>query len=143
MKELPAIVALYEELDGDLDRQRSSARMQGDQVQVERIERKQRQNDQAYFVLAWGQLETAITGACRDAIRKGRLHSDWRVRRTWNLYNPEDKRLSGLRFEDRASLVLDASVGEGSPFAMTAKYYALRNQIAHGTLSPIALTFLA
>jgi hypothetical protein len=136
VKDLQAIVALYNELDGGLDQQLSSARSRGDRSQMERIERKRRLNDQAFFVLAWGQLETAITEACRNVIRAGRSHADWRVRRIWELYDPDDRRLSGLRFEDSASLVLDRSTGKGGPFAMTVEHYAIRNQIAHGAFRP-------
>ena len=91
-------------------------------------------NDQAYFLLCWGQLEQEIDEACRDAIRKRRLNPDWQVRRGWDLYNPDDRRLSGLSFDDRAALVLDRRGGPGSPYARTMGAYELRNKIAHGRL---------
>jgi hypothetical protein len=71
------------------------------------IEAKQRINDQAYFVLCWGQLEAAIDDICRTAIRNRQSSGNWAVRRAWDLYNPNESRLSGLRFEDRTALVLD------------------------------------
>ena len=57
-------------------------------------------------MLAWGQLETDIDDACRDAIRHGQSHGEWRSRRAWSLYNPDDRRLSGLSFENRLTLVV-------------------------------------
>ncbi len=131
MKDLPAIAALYAEVDNFLDSLRDPAsRSPGDTIQ-----QKLRINDQAYFVLAWGQLESAIDDACRRAIDKGRSHRDWRQRRSWSLYNPQDRRLSGLRFEDRAALVLDPDT-EGREYALAMQHYNIRNQIAHGTLLP-------
>lgn len=134
MKELPHIRALYLELDAGLEAQRVAARGSSDPSLVDRVEQKQRINDQAYFVLCWGQLELSIDETCRNAIRKRRADSNWNMRRAWDLYNPDEKRLSGLRFEDRTALVLDQNAGSGSPWAKVMNYYALRNQIAHGNL---------
>ncbi len=116
-----------------LEAQRADALGNNDSPQARRIEDKLRVNDQAYFVLAWGQLEDAIDDACRDAIRRGQSLADWRRRRAWTLYNPADRRLSGLRFEDRAALVLERG-GTPDHYAIAMKHYNVRNQIAHGTL---------
>ncbi len=129
VKDLPAIAALYTEVDNFLDSLRDPTSDAAGDV----IEQKLRINDQAYFVLAWGQLESAIDDACRRAIDKGRSQRDWRQRRSWSLYNPEDRRLSGLRFEDRAALVLDPDA-EGREYSLAMQHYNIRNQIAHGTL---------
>ena len=101
MTDLRAIVGLYEDIDGSLETLRQAAETAGAEDERGQIEHRQTINDQAYFILAWGQLEAAIEEACRDAIRVGRENSDWRQRRVWNLYNPEDRRLSGPRFQDR------------------------------------------
>ena len=130
MKDLPAIAALYTEIDNYIETLRDSSAQDGPS---EVIERKLRFNDQAYFVLAWGQLESAIDDACRKAIRRGRGQRDWRSRRSWSLYNPDDRRLSGLRFEDRAALVLDPDA-EGREYSLVMQHYNIRNQIAHGAL---------
>ena len=129
VKHLPAIAALYTEADNCLDNLRDSASATGAGI----VEQKLHINDQAHFVLAWGQLEIAINDACRRAIEKGRNQRDWRQRRPWSLYNPEDRRLSGLRFEARAALVLDPDA-EGREYSLAMKHYNIRNQIAHGTL---------
>jgi len=134
VRDLPHILAVYQEIDATLEASRSAARAIGDANTVSSIELKQRINDQAYFVLCWGQLETAIDDRCRAAIRARRASGNWAVRRAWDLYNPDDDRLSGLSFEDRVALVLDRSAGPGSPWAKVMRYYALRNQIAHGEL---------
>jgi hypothetical protein len=134
VRHLPLIQSVYLEIDAELEVHRSTARANGDANAVNRIEARQRINDQAYFVLCWGQLETAIDDTCRVAIRNRQSSGNWAVRRGWDLYNPDDNRLSGLRFEDRTALVLDRSAGPGSPWAKVMGYYALRNQIAHGDL---------
>ena len=89
---------------------------------------QQRLNEQAYFVLAWGQLEAKISDACRDAIRLGQSHQEWRQRRSWSLYDSENPRLS---FRNRLTLVLDRSSDE---WKRTVELYEVRNQIAHGDL---------
>jgi hypothetical protein len=134
VRDLPFIQSVYLEVDAEFEGQRSAARVGGDANAVNRIEQKQRINDQAYFVLCWGQLETAIDDKCRAVIRKRQSSGNWAVRRAWDIYNPDDDRLSGLRFEDRTALVLDRNAGAGSPWAKVMRYYALRNQIAHGAL---------
>lgn len=132
MRDLPHVLAVYLEIDATLEAQRSNAA--GNMAVVANIDLKQRINDQAYFVLCWGQLEIAIDDMCRAAIRTRRASGNWAVRRAWDLYNPDDDRLSGLRFENRVALVLDRNAGRGSPWAKVMDYYALRNQIAHGEL---------
>jgi hypothetical protein len=132
MRDLGAIEALYVEIDSRLEQARSDAA--GNAIEVKRIESRQLLNDQAYFILCWGQLELAINDTCREAIRRRKASPDWNVRRAWDLYNPDDRRLSGLAFEDRAALVLDRAAGKGSAWARLMSYYALRNQIAHGSL---------
>jgi len=127
---------VYSEVDGHFEAQRERAVTNGEQASLAQIETKQRWNDQAYFVLCWGQLEVVIDDACRAAIRRHRAHADWEVRRAWELYNPDDRRLSGLSFEERLTLVLDRNGGRGSPFARACDFYAIRNQIAHGRLRP-------
>ena len=133
VRDLRAIVSLYEQIDSSLEKLRQAAETAGDEDDRGHIEHRQTINDQAYFVLAWGQLEAAIGEACRNAIRLGRTHPEWRHRRAWTLYNPEDRRLSGLRFAHRLSLVLD---GDTDEWRRTMRHYEVRNQIAHGSLRP-------
>ena len=129
MRDLQAIVAAYEQLDTHLEGCRSAAATgEGGR---DRIAQMQRINDQAYFVLAWGQFESSVEDACRDAIRSGQAQRDWKSSRVWSLYNPDDRRLSGLRFEDRLALVLEKG---GENWRRAMRHYNLRNQIAHGTL---------
>jgi hypothetical protein len=51
MRDLPQIIALYNEVDLALEEQRTNALDEGDEQKVQRIEAKQLINDQAYFVL--------------------------------------------------------------------------------------------
>lgn len=134
MRDLPHIRAVYLQIDSDFEGQRTEAAAVSDDDAVNKIEGKQRINDQAYFVLAWGQLETEIDRNCRAAIRNRVASGNWQIRRAWDLYNPDDDRMSGLKFEERTALVLDRKGGAGSPWAKVMNYYSLRNQIAHGTL---------
>ena len=131
MNDLRAIADLYVEVDDFLETLRDRAEAAGANTERERIEHKQRINDQAYFVLAWGQLEDDIVEACRSTIRHGQTHGNWRDHRAWTLYNPDDRRLSGLSFENRLTLVLE----KGSDhWKRVLQHYSVRNQIAHGRL---------
>ena len=131
MSDLQAIAASYERIDSFLGDLRDSCDAAGEADERDRVAREQELNDQAWFVLAWGQLETDIDDACRDAIRHAQSHADWRYHRAWSLYNPDDRRLSGLSFENRLTLVLEKGSGE---WKRTMQLYNVRNQIAHGTL---------
>ena len=126
MNDLQAIAALYEQVDRFLETWFAK-----DNVTRDQITHKQSINDQAYFVLAWGQLEADIEEVCRKTIRKAQSHKSWQQRRAWSLYNPDDRRLSGLRFEQRLMLVLEKG---GDSWKKTMQFYQIRNQIAHGTL---------
>ena len=128
---LQAIAASYERIDrflGDLRDCRDAA---SEDDERDRVAREQEFNDQAWCVLAWGQLETDIDDACREALRHAQAHEDWRYRRAWSLYNPDDRRLSGPSFENRLTLVLEKGSGE---WKRAMELYNVRNQIAHGTL---------
>jgi hypothetical protein len=131
MKNLAQIIAAYSKIDADFEKERSAAQSAG--KKTSKIDDNQRINEQAYFVLCWGQLETEIDAACRKAIKKRKDHTDWRLRQGWDLYNPDDKRLSGLIFEDRVRLILDTKKYE-TEWKLTMKHYQVRNQIAHGAL---------
>lgn len=99
-------------------------------------------NDQAYFLPCWGQLENEINLRCRNAIRWRRNDASWQIRRAWDLYGPDDSRLSGLSFDDRVKLVLDQQEGRGSPYAIAVAHYGIRNRIAHGQLEWIRIAVL-
>ena len=131
MSDLRAIAAVYEQVDLHLQSLRDTEDRAGEDPAPEPVDEEQRINDQAYFVLAWGQLEADIEEACREAIREGQSHEDWRHRRAWSLYNPDDRRLSGLSFENRLTLVIEKG---SEDWKRTMELYNVRNQIAHGAL---------
>jgi hypothetical protein len=134
MKSLPQIEALYEEVDRAFDEQRHAALAASEEAATQRIEHKQLINDQAYFVLCWGQLEAEIDEACRAAIRRRQGNANWDMRRGFDFYDVDDRRLSGLPFDRRVAVVLDRNGGPGSPYAKVMAYYETRNKIAHGRL---------
>ena len=128
MSDFDAIVALFQQIDNSLEDLRERHYAAGEADERDRIARRQKLNEQAYFVLAWGQLEADIDDACRDAIRLGKSREDWRHRRAWSVYDEENPRLS---FRNRLTLVLDRSTDE---WKRTLELYQVRNQIAHGDL---------
>ena len=128
MRDLEAIAASFLQVDDSLEDLRDRHHAAGEAEERDRVARQQRLNEQAYFVLAWGQLEAEVGEACRDAIRLGKSHEEWRQRRTWSLYDSENRRLS---FRNRPRLVLDQTSNE---WRRTMELYDVRNQIAHGDL---------
>ena len=56
------------------------------------------------------------------------------MRRGFDFYDPDDKRLSGLPFDRRVGMVLDRGGGPSKPYAKVIAYYETRNKIAHGKL---------
>ena len=128
MTDLEAIAALFQQVDNSLEDLREQHDAAGEADERDRVARQQRLNEQARFVLAWGQLEADIDDACRDAIRLGKSHEDWRHRRAWSVYDEDNPKLS---FRNRLTLVLDRSSDE---WKRTLELYQVRNQIAHGDL---------
>ena len=128
MSDLKAIAALYQQLDNSLEDLREQHDAAGEAGERDRVARQQRLNEQAWFVLAWGQLEAEIGDACREAIRSGQSQEEWRDRRAWSLYDSDNPRLG---FRNRLTLVLDRSSDE---WKRTLEHYEVRNQIAHGDL---------
>lgn len=128
MSNLQEIAALYEKIDNHFDDLRDRFAGAVDMTGRDRVEKEQRINDQAYFVLAWGQLEADVDDACQGVIESGRSQEDWRYRRPWSLYNPENPRLS---FKNRLRLVLRENSEE---WQLAVNHYSVRNEIAHGTL---------
>ena len=126
MKDIGRIFSVYTDIDEQFDKQLATGSPDAVARQI--------LNDQAYFLLCWGQLETEVDLRRRDAVRRRRGDPAWHVRRGWDLYNPDDPRFSGLALEDRARLVLDGQAGRGSPYALTIKHHGVRNQVAHGKL---------
>jgi hypothetical protein len=83
VRSLPQILALYEEIDTGFEQEQLTAG--ADAARISKIEENRRLNDQAYFVLCWGQLEAEINEVCREAIRRRRDSPQWNARRGWDL----------------------------------------------------------
>ena len=81
MSDLEAIADLYQQVDNSLEDLRDQFDAAGESEERDRIVRQQKLNEKACFVLAWGQLEAEIDEACRDTIRPGKSHQEWRHRR--------------------------------------------------------------
>ncbi len=69
MSDLQAVAAVYERADLHLRSLRDTEDGNGHEPDAGSAERERSINDQAYFVLAWGQLEANIDEACREAVR--------------------------------------------------------------------------
>ena len=83
MTDLQTIATLYEEIDNTLEFLRGTKSTAGNDSEPDPITHKQQINDQAYFVLAWGQLEADLVETCRETIRRAQQDTNWRARRAW------------------------------------------------------------
>ena len=126
MTDLDAIAALFQRVDSSLADLREQHEAAGEAGERDHVGRQQTLNAQACFVLARGQLAAEIDDACRDAIRLGKSHEDWRHRRAWSVYDEDNPRLS---FRNRLTPVLDRS---RDSWKRTLEQYQVRNQIAQG-----------
>lgn len=131
MNGLRTVTASFEEVDRHLADLRKAERVTGGKPLSHFRGRKRKINEQAYFLLAWGQVDADITDACGNVIRRGQSQRKWRDRRAWSLYDPDDRRLSGLRFASRLMLVLEKDEGD---WKRMIDLYSVRNRIAHGNL---------
>ena len=131
MKSLQQIGAAYEEIDASLEARRSDALDAGDTIATQRIEQKLLINDQAYFVLCWGQFEAEIEAACRAVIQRRQTNASWEMRRGFDFYSLGDKKLSGLSFREKVAIILNR---KEEAYAKEMTYYDMRNPIAHGRL---------
>ena len=129
MKLIPECLGHYNAIDQLLESELQS--IVSDTKRKLQLEQRQEINDQVYFVLSWGQLEAELNESCRAAIRRRQSNPDWTRRRAWDLCDPDDKRLSGLSFEERVSFVLDKRDHVGGEWKLVMTYYAQRNRIAH------------
>ena len=127
MNLVPQIIAAYTETEGYLLGQINDALNTNNVSRQTSLRDFRRFNDNAYFVLLWGQLENEINTKFESFILAGKAHHDWAERRNFYNYNP-----SKTKFEDRLSLLLDKQAGSGSEWALAMRYYAHRNKIAHG-----------
>ena len=87
MTNLEAISALFQKFDNYLEDLREQHDAAGQDDERALVERQQKLNEQAFFVLAWGHLEASIEKACLGAIERGKVQPDWRQQRTWRVFH--------------------------------------------------------
>lgn len=68
MSDLQAVVSAYEQIDQCLREPLATELNVGDGAVSGSIDRERRMNGQAFFLLAWGQLEAEISAACRPCV---------------------------------------------------------------------------
>ena len=127
MNLVPEIRAAYLETETYLLREFNKALDANNSLRQETIRTFRRLNDNAYFVLLWGQLENEINAKFVKFIEDGQAHTDWSERRKSYNYN-----IDKTKFDDRLSLLLNKKAGKGSSWAIAMSYYEQRNKIAHG-----------
>lgn len=126
MRHLPELQGAFDAVDAWIDQQLEAA---PDQAAATTWHRRKLINQEAYFVLAWGQFEIEIDEACREFIRRRQRNPNWEQRRALDIYNPDDPRLAGLNLEERVAFVVDKTSDDRREIV---KYYQLRNLVAHG-----------
>ena len=127
MNLVPQILAAYKETDSYLINELNNALNSNNISRQTNLQDFRRFNDNAYFVLLWGQLENEINAKFKTMIVTGQAHTDWIERRKFYNYDVDKTKL-----EDRLSLLLNKHAGKGSEWALAMRYYEHRNKIAHG-----------
>lgn len=105
----------------------------GDTQTASRQEETRVTLDRAFFVLLFGQFETAVTETFEQARNARSANPDWKSRRGWDVPAYGDRRIP---FETKLALVIDR---RGKPHSTILQAYALRNHFAHGgTREPVS-----
>ncbi len=127
MNLVPQIRAAYSETDSYLLNQLNIAPNSSNVSRQNNLQDFRRLNDNAYFVVLWGQLENEINAKFAAMISSGQAHPDWKERRKFYNYTVDK-----TKFEERLLLLIDKQAGKGSLWALAMRYYEHRNKIAHG-----------
>ena len=129
MNDLRTIAALYEQVDNHFDDLRDGSTKPARKPGVTGVEREQRINDQAYFVLAWGHLEADVDDACENAIAWGRV-----ARRVASPASVQPVRSGKTPPEFQEPSAPCPGLRPATEWRRTVEHYSVRNDIAHGTL---------
>jgi hypothetical protein len=112
LKNITEILKTYKKTNSAFERLKDKAFLRRNPNAIQQIEDQQKINNQAYFILCWGQVEKMIDRACSIKVFGGQI--------------------SRLGFKSRAKLVLGSQNSSALQFVLDC--YSLRNSIAHGDL---------
>lgn len=113
MQHIASILDAFSFVDADFERQRAAAIDSGDCQKAFQIEELQRLNEQAYFILCWGQLEAGLRRTVRN--------------------RPQQERRNFARRSFGSKV--EIAFGKDSPESRWLMvHYRQRNRIAHGEL---------
>lgn len=79
------------------------------------------------IVMLFAQFEAEVNRRCEKLIKVKTSASDWRERRAWDAFNPDN--VSTVPFLRRLALLLDKNRAE---YATARRMYLIRNSVAHG-----------
>lgn len=79
------------------------------------------------IVVLFAQFEAEVNRRCEKLIKAKTSASDWRERRAWDSFNPDN--VSVIPFLRRLALLLDKNRAE---YATARRMYLIRNGVAHG-----------
>ena len=130
MNRLSDIKATYDWFFAQYQTELVARTKKNDIVGVEKMEEKRDVLERGFFVLMFGQFETAVNAVFQDAVSARSGNVDWSRRRGWD--NPQFKNVNRVPFDTRLSMVLDRN----SPrYPKILQTYAIRNHCAHGGTS--------
>ncbi|MCY3022655.1 MAG: hypothetical protein NTW87_27060 [Planctomycetota bacterium] len=134
MKSFTEVRTSYRYADWYLASKEAAAR-----VHKQRWSRLRAINDQAYFLMMFGQLEDHVNSQCKKLVTRKKTAPRWKDRRAWDTFDPERE-----PFMNRVALLTDKG---GKAFRQVKYYYEdLRCEIAHGNTAvqmPMALITVA
>jgi hypothetical protein len=133
MRQVATIKAAYDRMAESCRTAINESVAAGDTQTTTRLEETRVTLDRAFFVLLFGQFETAVTEAFEQARNARSANPDWRSRRGWDAPAYGDRRIP---FETKLALVIDRRV---KAYGLIMQAYGLRNHFAHGgTREPVS-----
>lgn len=129
MRQLPEIMATYDWIVDQMDREGQSLTRAGERQKLEALSQKRDILERAFFVLMFGQFENDVTDKFETTRAAKITNPDWTQRRGWDVPALASKKVP---FDTRLAMVMDR---QKPSFGAVLNSYATRNHCAHGGLS--------
>jgi hypothetical protein len=125
MKAFDEVSAIYSDIDNTYAVAEANARIAGDQILEQGMQKKRELNDLAFFLFLFTRFEGHINMVVEGLVTSkfGTLKR-WSDKRTWGVLKGRQ-----LAFMDRIALLTPSG---HSDYNLVKKYYDQRNNIAHG-----------
>jgi hypothetical protein len=126
MRKLPEIKAAYDWYYAHYAKEIAARTRQNDTSGINQMEARRDVLDRGFFVLMFGQFETAVTARFESTVQARAANPDWTRRRGWDISLFKGKKIP---FDIKLAMVMDS---QSPSFGRILQTYATRNHCAHG-----------